>query len=65
VKFEKVLARVGVLRQTQTTYISVGDHPALRQYHDDILDLDGEGNWAPETVCVNGQHRPGPPEWEA
>jgi putative ATP-binding cassette transporter len=40
------------LRQTQTTYISIGDHPALRQYHDEILDLDGEGNWAPETCRI-------------
>ena len=40
----------GVLRDTRTTYISIGDHPALREYHDEILDLDGEGNWVPETL---------------
>jgi putative ATP-binding cassette transporter len=40
----------GALHKTRTTYISIGDHPALREYHDEVLDLDGEGNWMPETV---------------
>jgi putative ATP-binding cassette transporter len=33
------------LLRNETTYISVGDHPALRDYHDLVLDLDGEGAW--------------------
>ncbi len=42
----------GALAQTQTTYLSIGDHPALRHYHDEILDLVGEGAWKYETCRV-------------
>jgi putative ATP-binding cassette transporter len=45
----------GALSRTRTTYVSVGDHPALREYHDEVLDLDGEGVWHLETCRVPEQ----------
>lgn len=27
------------------TYVSVGDHPALKQYHHQLLELTGDGSW--------------------
>ena len=36
------------LDRTKTSYISIGDHPTLREYHDMVLDLDAEGFWKVE-----------------
>jgi putative ATP-binding cassette transporter len=33
------------LSRTETTYVSIGDQPALWDYHDMVLDLEGEGAW--------------------
>ena len=44
-----------VLSATPITYISVGDHPSLRNYHDNVLELLDDGLWtlAPAEVPVN------------
>lgn len=34
-----------LLRTTQTTFISVGHRSSLIQYHDVLLELDGQGDW--------------------
>lgn len=34
-----------LLRNSGTTYISVGHRPTLRHYHDKVLLLDGKGGW--------------------
>ena len=34
-----------ILSTTPTTYITIGDHPALRNYHDNVLDLHNDGHW--------------------
>ena len=34
-----------VLSQTSISYITVGDQPILRDYHDQILELQEEGHW--------------------
>jgi putative ATP-binding cassette transporter len=33
------------LWRTPGTYVSIGDHPALKQYHHQLLELTGDGNW--------------------
>jgi putative ATP-binding cassette transporter len=33
------------LQTAGTTYISVGHRPSLRAFHDQVLELQGEGNW--------------------
>jgi putative ATP-binding cassette transporter len=43
------------LSRTPTTYVSVGDHPALRGYHDLRLELDGNGGWLLQPV-EDGSH---------
>jgi len=35
-----------VLSRTSITYISVGDQPILREYHDNVLELLEEGRWS-------------------
>jgi putative ATP-binding cassette transporter len=35
----------GALSRTSTTYVSISDLPALWDYHDEVLDLEGEGAW--------------------
>ena len=35
----------GHLQQSGTTFVSVGHRPSLRAYHDQVLELQGEGNW--------------------
>ena len=35
-----------VLSTTPTTYITVGDHPVLRDYHDNVLELQEDGQWS-------------------
>ena len=34
-----------VLSQTPISYISVGDQPILRDYHDMVLELQDDGRW--------------------
>ena len=34
-----------ILSTTSTTYISVGDNPVLRNYHDNVLELQDDGGW--------------------
>jgi putative ATP-binding cassette transporter len=51
----------GALARTKTMYISIGDHPALREYHDIVLGLDGEGVWKVEPQAMGGlERRPSP-----
>ena len=35
-----------ILSTTPITYISVGDHPALRNYHDNLLTIADDGQWS-------------------
>jgi vitamin B12/bleomycin/antimicrobial peptide transport system ATP-binding/permease protein len=35
----------GELARSTGTYVSIGDHPALKQYHHQLLELAGDGNW--------------------
>jgi putative ATP-binding cassette transporter len=43
----------GELARMPGTYVSIGDHPALRQYHHQLLELKGDGNWkvTPIPAC--------------
>lgn len=34
-----------ILSTTSITYITIGDHPALRNYHDNVLDIHNDGHW--------------------
>ena len=34
-----------ILSSTPITYITVGDHPSLRNYHDNVLELQDTGEW--------------------
>lgn len=34
-----------LLRQTGTTYVSVGHRPSLLSFHDRVLELRGKGEW--------------------
>jgi putative ATP-binding cassette transporter len=46
-------ALYGQLSRTPGTYVSIGDHPALKQYHHQLLELSGDGNWkvTPIPAC--------------
>ncbi len=35
-----------ILSATPITYITVGDHPSLRNYHDNILEIQDDGQWS-------------------
>jgi putative ATP-binding cassette transporter len=35
----------GELSRISGTYVSIGDHPALKQYHHKLLELTGDGTW--------------------
>jgi putative ATP-binding cassette transporter len=35
----------GELWKISGTYVSIGDHPALKQYHHQLLELTGDGSW--------------------
>ncbi len=41
-----------VLSATSITYLTVGDHPSLRNYHDNVLELLEDGLWALGTAEV-------------
>ena len=43
-----------ILSATPITYISVGDHPALRNYHDNVLELQDDGNWTTGPALGEG-----------
>ncbi len=34
-----------ILSATPITYITLGDHPSLRNYHDNVLELSDDGSW--------------------
>ncbi len=40
-----VRALYEALSRSATTYVSIGDLPALRAYHEFVLDLEGDGAW--------------------
>lgn len=42
----------GLLKQSLTTFVSVGHRPSLLAYHDNVLELQGGGNW--RLVPVEG-----------
>lgn len=44
---EKLYAR---LRETGTTFVSVGHRPTLVKHHDQVLELVGDGNWKLHTA---------------
>ncbi len=39
------------LQESGTTYVSVGHRPSLLAYHDQVLELQGEGNWRLMTAA--------------
>ena len=39
-----------VLSESKITFISIGDQPGLREFHDDILDLHPDGRWTLESA---------------
>jgi len=39
-----------ILSSTPITYLSVGDHPSLRNYHDNVLELLEDGLWTLNTA---------------
>jgi putative ATP-binding cassette transporter len=43
----------GALVRTSITYVSVGNDPTLRKYHDLRLELFGDGGWRVEATGVD------------
>jgi vitamin B12/bleomycin/antimicrobial peptide transport system ATP-binding/permease protein len=43
----------GLLTKTSISYVSVGDQPALRRYHDLELELFGDGRWQLKAIKTN------------
>lgn len=43
----------GELSRSSGTYVSIGDHPAMRQFHHQLLELKGDGDWklTPIPAC--------------